>query len=99
MFLPVLLSLIGPPSLYKRRTGWVGFFSAADERGLDDGRWSRSAAEISMQSPHHSEAAYAPPSFQPSPSPNARVNVNAATTTTATVVHQESQFQHYAPFQ
>lgn len=98
MFLPVLLSLIGPPSLYKRRTGWRGFFSAADERGLDDGRWSRSAAEISMQSPHTGGEAYAPPPFQPSPTPHARINAAAATTTT-TVVHQETQFQHYAPFQ
>jgi len=97
MFLPVLLSLIGPPSLYKRRTGCRGFFSWSDERGLDDGRWSQTVGEISMQSPHADS--YAPPKLQ-SAALAAQVNTTAtATTARTTIVHQEATFQHYAPFQ
>lgn len=51
VFLPVLLSLVGPPSLLRRKKGWITFFSAVDGDGVDDDHWTtnKEESDVSMQ--------------------------------------------------
>lgn len=109
MFLPVLLSLVGPPSLLQpRRKGWVSFFSAVDERGVDDEPWTtpthpqQPEGEVSMQSPEPYRPLPSAPAAQSS-SPAIFGSASSAqsppSATVTTHLRSKAEFQAYAPFQ
>jgi hypothetical protein len=101
VFLPVLLSLVGPPSLLQRRKGWVSFFSAVDEGGVDEEVWNAGPeGDSSKQRPQPPSHVLVQPSApQPSVSPTSpAANYGTDDSTVITHVHQEAEFQAYAPF-
>jgi hypothetical protein len=101
VFLPVLLSLVGPPSLSKKR-GWRSFFGVTDARGLDDGRWAKGAgSEVEQTTP--SAAASSSSSAGASSRRVANLNDDTGATQPAAVitkhVYRTTEFQPFAPFQ
>ena len=99
VFLPVLLSLVGPPSLSKKR-GWRSFFGMTDARGLDDGRWAKGSSEVEQTTP---SAAAASSSVASSSRRVANLNDDTGATQPAAVitkhVYRTTEFQPFAPFQ
>lgn len=112
VFLPVLLSLVGPPSLSRKNNGsggekskWRGFFSVVDAEGVDDDVWVRSGRghhenlpEVSMQATPHEGMLIEGSSSSPMfPSPNAPDPPDPEAST-VTHVHASASFQAHAPF-
>lgn len=71
VFLPVLLSLVGPPSLAKsavrrrargKHDRWKGFFQAVDQEGIDDDEWIQPKQQPSDQPEGISELSMQPAS-------------------------------------
>jgi len=95
----VLLSLVGPPSLSKKR-GWRSFFGMTDARGLDDGRWAKGSSEVEQTTP---SAAAASSSVASSSRRVANLNDDTGATQPAAVitkhVYRTTEFQPFAPFQ
>jgi len=83
VFLPVVLSLIGPPSVSKSGKGWAGLFNARDPHQLDEGRWAPDA--VPMLAAKHA-APHEAPSYTPPPRE-----------TNAAHIHSEAAFSAAAP--
>jgi len=97
VFLPVMLSLIGPPALRAGQKGnrWSNFFAfTEDTPGVDGGQWSKEASEVE-QAPYE----IVQPAGSRRVANAAAVNNASGSAVTQTHLHQEAQFQAYAPFE
>jgi len=97
VFLPVMLSLIGPPALRAGQKGsrWSSFFAfTEDTPGVDGGQWSKEASEVE-QAPYE----IVQPAGSRRVANAAAVNNASGSAVTQTHLHQEAQFQAYAPFE
>ncbi len=91
VFLPVLLSLVGPPSTHRRK-GWAHLFAAADTHADDDEPWrnhGKSADAAYGASPAFTDISMQPdrPASQDLPSPSSPSDVHA----------QQHAYQHAYP--